>query len=159
VNSIVQEQFPILEQYQALRDQLMEMLSDQELEFSPGGENPTLGAVCRDMGDVEHAYVESFKTFTQDFSYRNEEPGLERSVEGLTAWFKTLDRDLRAAVEALSEDDVQNKVIDRGSGFEVSPSIQLHIYREALIIFYGKVSVYLKTMGKPRPQQWQDWIG
>jgi uncharacterized damage-inducible protein DinB len=148
----------MLEQYQALRDQLMAILKDEELEFSPGGENPTLGALCREMGEVEHAYVESFKTFVHDFSYRNEEPGLERSVARLTGWFRTLDRDLRAAVEGLSEDDVQSKAIDRGSGFRVSPGIQLHIYREALIIFYGKVSVYLKTMGKVRPQQWQDWI-
>jgi len=31
--------------------------------------------------------------------------------------------------------------------------------REALLIFYGKVSVYAKTMGKPLSQIWDDWIG
>lgn len=158
MNSIVQEQFPLLAQYQALRNQLMAILSDEDLEFLPGGENPSLGVLCREMGEVEHAYVESFKTFEQDFCYRRNEPGLESSVERLAAWFQELDREIGAAIEALSEDDVQQKQIDRGGGFIVPPGIQLHIYREALLIFYGKVSVYLKAMGKPRSQQWQDWI-
>jgi uncharacterized damage-inducible protein DinB len=148
----------MLEQYQALRNQLMDILSDEDLEFSPGGENPTLGALCREMGEVEHAYAESFQTFEQDFSYRRDEPGLESSVERLVAWFQELDGELKVAVEALSEDDVQHKQIDRGGGFTLPPGIQLHVYREALLIFYGKASVYLKAMGKPRPQQWQIWI-
>jgi hypothetical protein len=147
-----------LEHYTALRDQLMGLLDDEDLEFSPGGENPSLGDLCLEMGEVEHASVESFKTFRQDFSYRRDEPGLARSVERLSAWFEELDHDLRAAVEALSEEDVQNKTIDRGEGFVVPPGVQLHIYREALLIFFGKASVYLKAMSKPRPQQWQDWI-
>jgi hypothetical protein len=158
MNSIVQEQFPVLESTQALRNQLMEILNDEDLGYSPGGENLTLGELCREMGEVEHAYIESFKTFQQDFSYRNQEPGLEGSVQRLATWFGELDGALRAALEALSEDDIQNRVIDRGGGFVLPPTVQLHIYREALLIFYGKVSVYLKAMGKARPQQWQDWI-
>lgn len=158
MNSIVERYYPIFQEYQALREQLMESLSDEDLGYQPGGENPTLGALCREMGEVEVAYIESFKTFQQDFSYRNEEPGLDTSVQRLAAWFQELDGELRAAIEALPEDDVQNKVIDRGGGFTLPPQIQLEVYREALLIFYGKVSVYLKAMGKPRTKQWQDWI-
>lgn len=158
MNSIVQEQLPVLESTQALRNQLMEILGDEDLGCSPGGENMTLGELCRELGEVEHAYVESFKTFRQDFSYRNEEPGLEGSVERLAAWFGELDGMLREALAALSEEDIQNRLIDRGGGFVLPPTVQLHIYREALLIFYGKVSVYLKAIGKARPQQWQEWI-
>jgi hypothetical protein len=43
-------------------------------------------------------------------------------------------------------------------GFAVSPAIQLHTYREALFIFYGKVTVYLQALGKPLPPQWATWI-
>lgn len=158
MNSIVQEQVPVLHETQALRNQLLALLNDEDLSYSPGGENPTLGALCREMGEVEHAYIESFKTFKQDFSYRNEEPLLDQSLERLAAWFEELDRELDAALEALSEDDIQNRVVDRGGGFVLPPAIQLHIYREALLIFYGKASVYLKAMGKARPEQWQSWI-
>jgi uncharacterized damage-inducible protein DinB len=158
MNSIMQEQYPMLQQYQALRNQLMEMLSDDDLGYSPGGENRTLGALCREMGEVEHAYAQSFKTFRQDFHYRNEEEGLAGSVARLTAWFAALDEELKAALEALSEEEIQNRVIDRGGGFTLPPTIQLHVYREALLIFYGKTSVYLKAMDKVLPEQWQAWI-
>jgi hypothetical protein len=110
------------------------------------------------MGEVEQAYIDSFKTFQQDFEYRNEEEGLENSVARLAAWFAALDEDLQATLEGLSEEEIQNRVIDRGGGFTLLPTIQLHIYKEALLIFYGKASVYLKAMGKPRPEQWQAWI-
>jgi hypothetical protein len=158
MNSIMQEQYPILQHYQALRNQLMGLLSDEDLTFSPGGENPRLGTLCREMGEVEQAYIDSFKTFQQDFEYRNEEEGLENSVARLAAWFAALDEDLQATLEGLSEEEIQNRVIDRGGGFTLLPTIQLHIYKEALLIFYGKASVYLKAMGKPRPEQWQAWI-
>jgi hypothetical protein len=35
----------------------------------------------------------------------------------------------------------------------------LEIYKEALLIFYGKTSVYLKATGKELPEQWLAWIG
>jgi uncharacterized damage-inducible protein DinB len=158
MNSIMQEQYPMLQHYQALRNQLMEMLSDEELAFNPGGENPALGALCREIGEVEQAYIDSFKTFQQDFDYRNEEEGLEGSVERLAAWFAALDEDLRATLEGLSEEEIQNRMIDRGGGFTLLPTVQLHVYKEALLIFYGKASVYLKAMGKQQPEQWQAWI-
>ena len=158
MNSIMQEQFPVLQQYQALRNQLMDILTDEDLSYTPGGKNPTLGALCQEMGEVEVAYIESFKTFTQDFSYRIEDPELECSVERLVTWFEALDQELMAALEALTEDDIQNRLVDRGGGFTLPPAIQLHVYREALLIFYGKASVYLKALGKPRSEQWQAWI-
>lgn len=158
MNSIMKEYYHVFEMYQALRNQLMELLSDDDLAYTPGGDNPTLGALCKEMGEVEQAYIQSFQTFRQDFSYRNEEPGLDGSVAQLSAWFQTLDTELKAAIEALSEEDLLTRIIDRGEGFTLLPRIQLEIYKEALLIFYGKASVYLKAMGVPRPQQWQEWI-
>src|SRR5688572_2231281 len=99
----MQEYYPTFEMYQELRNGLMEMLTDEDLAFRPGGQNPTLGFLCRELGEVEYAYIQSFKTFTIDFSYRNEEPGLEASVERLRAWFAELDRELKATVEQLTE--------------------------------------------------------
>ena len=123
----------------------------------------SLGALCREIGEIEHAYIESFKSFRQDFSYRNGDPGLEHSVAALRAWFAELDRDLMAAIDGLSEDDIAGRRIVRSDfdeGF-FSPLAkqQLDIYREALLIFYGKVSVYLRAIERPLPQQWLDWIG
>ena len=158
MNSIIKEQGPVLGQTQAMRYQLMKILTDEDLDYSPGGENPTLGVLCREMGEVQQAYITSFQTFEQDFSYRVSDPELERSVERLAAWFQALDGELETALGSLSEEDIQNRVIVRGGGFVLPPLIQLHIYREALLIFYGKASVYLKALGKTLSDQWQSWI-
>jgi hypothetical protein len=151
------------EEYQALRRQLMAILRDDDLRFDLGGKTVTLGALCREIGEIEHAYVESFRTFTQDFGYRNEHPRLERSVDALVAWYADLDREMLAALETLSEDDIRERRIVRGDFdadfFSPLPRVQLDIYREALLIFYGKVSVYLRAMGRPLPGEWSDWIG
>jgi hypothetical protein len=87
VNSIVRGYlaatfFPV---YQSLRDQLMDILGDEDLGRRLGGETRTLGELCREIGEIEHAYVESFRTFRQDFWYRNPDPALEVSVAALKA--------------------------------------------------------------------------
>jgi hypothetical protein len=159
MNSLMRDYYPTFEMYQAMRNQLMEILNDGDLIFQPHGHNEMLGALCLEIGETEASYVQSFKTFKQDFSYRKEEKGLEWSVDRLEAWFGDLDRDLKSVLEALSESDLRKRVVDRGGDFELPLHIQLDVYKEALLIFYGKVSVYLKAMGKERPQQWQEWIG
>ena len=150
-------------EYQSLRDQLMEILDDEDLDQRLGGETVSLGALCREIGEIEHAYVESFRTFRQDFTYRDPDPRLEHSVAALKAWYAELDRDLMAAIEDLSEDDIANRRIIRGDFDEdyFSPLAkqQLDTYREALLLFCGKVSVYLRAINRPMPQQWQDWVG
>ena len=150
-------------EYQLLRDQLMDILDDEDLVQRLGGETASLGALCREIGEIEHAYVESFRTFRQDFTYRNADPGLEHSVAALKAWYADLDRNLMAAVEALSEDDIANRRIIRGDFDEdyFSPLAkqQLDVYREALLLFYGKVSVYLRAMDRRLPGHWPDWVG
>lgn len=145
--------------YNDLRNQLMQTLTDPDLAFSPGGENPTLGALCVEIGEIQHAYIESFRTFRQNFDDRIAQAGLAESVTALIAWYARLDEDLEQALEALSQEDVESRKIDRGHGFLLPPHIQLDVYKEALLIFYGKVSVYLKMMGKARLPIWVNWIG
>ncbi|MDJ0754122.1 MAG: DinB family protein [Ardenticatenaceae bacterium] len=158
MNSIVQEYFPVFQMYQGIRGQLMDVLSDEDLSFSPGGENPSLGRLCLEIGETERAYIDSFKTFKLDFGWRQPDQTIADSVEQLKTWFDELDKDLKSAVESLSEEDVQNKMIYRGENFLLPPRIQLSVYQEALLIFYGKAMVYLKAMGKPRPEQMEGWI-
>ena len=158
MNSIISDYYSLFELYQSLRNQMMAILSDDELAFRPAGENHSLGILCREIGEVQLSYIQSFETLQQEFNYRNTEAGLEGSVERLQAWFQELDGRLRTVIEGYSEEDLQNKVIDRGGNFIISPQIQLEIYKEALLIFYGKSSVYLKMLGKPLPEQWREWI-
>ncbi len=151
------------DEYQALRDQLMAIIADADLGYRLGGATETLGALCREIGDIEHSYIDSFRTFRQDLGYRNPDPRMERSIEALSAWYTELDRELMAVLEDLSENDIASRRIVRSDFdadyFSPLPRSQMNTYREALLIFYGKVSIYLRAMDKPFPPQWQAWIG
>ena len=157
MNRYMQEKWPWIEGTHGMRSQLLDILSDADLAFSPGGQNMTLGALCRELGEIEHAYIQSLQTFKQDWSYRNPEADLESSVAQLKAWFQTLDDELKAAVSALSDEDL-TKTVDRG-GFALSVELQLDVYLQALLIFFGKATIYLKAMNKPLPEQINEYIG
>ena len=57
MNSIMQDYWPVFEMYQAIRGQILSVLTDEDLAFSPGGANPPLGMLCREIGETEHTYV------------------------------------------------------------------------------------------------------
>jgi hypothetical protein len=158
-NSIVDTQFSLLDQMFALRHALWEMLTDDDLAFTPDGANPTLGELCRTMGDYDVAYAESFRTFIFNADDRHADVAVETSVERLKVWFAMLETDFKAAIEALSQEAVDGTLIDRGGGMQWPVMVQFHVYREGLLIFYGKLSVYLKALDKPLNEQWQTWIG
>jgi len=150
-------------EYQSLRNELVDILRDDDLAFRPSPTTFTLGELCREIGEIEHSYVDALRTFRQDFGWRNPDPEVERTVGALSRWFADLDRSLLAAIEALTDDDVTNRRISRDDvdveGFSPLAAQELDIYREALLIFYAKVSIYLRAMGKDLPGHWSVWIG
>ena len=164
MNSLVRDHLPatFFAEYLSLRDQLLATLDDDDLGRNLGGATLTLGALCREIGEIETAYVESLRTFRQSFD-QHADPRLESSVEALRTWYGQLDAELLDAVAALDEETIATRRIVRADFpeefFSPLPAVQLDIYREALLIFYGKVSVYLRAFGRPLPGNWSDWIG
>jgi hypothetical protein len=156
MNSLIEHELPGTHN---LRDQLMGMISDQDLAYKLPGSNPTLGELCEEMGHIQQVYIQSFKTFKQDWGYRDSQVEATNSVASLSAWYQKLDAELVEALSGLSEDDVHNKQIDRGHRFTPSPYVQFLIYHEALLIFYAKASAYLKALEKPYPDEWKVGIG
>jgi hypothetical protein len=138
---------------------LMNTLTDADLACKLPGDNPTLGELCREMGEIEHTYIQSFRMLEQDWSYRNTDPQLATSAAALTAWYKTLDAEFETVLRGFSDDDLRSKEIDRGNDIRVSAYTQFEIYREALMMFYAKACVYLKALQKPVNDRWQSWIG
>ena len=153
----MQEQREVLHATQELRRQLIEVLSDADLDFRPAPGCLTLGELCREIGEVQQAYVDSFRTFRLDLSYRHQAP-VSRGVATLAAWYARLDAELQGVLESLEEADLA-RTVDRGAGFTPPVQVQFHIYREALLIFYAKAHVYLKALGKRVTGPWQWWIG
>lgn len=156
MNSILEQELPGTVD---LRDQLLDVITDQDLGYKLPGANPTLGELCQEMGYIQQVYIHSFTTFTQDWGYRDSQPESPMSVANLKAWYQQLDGELEAALRELSEDDIHSRQIDRGHGFTVTPYVQFQVYREALLIFYAKASVFLKALDRQVSEQWDSWIG
>jgi uncharacterized damage-inducible protein DinB len=91
MNRYMQEKWSWIEGTHEMCSQLLDTLSDADLAFNPGGQNMTLGALLREMADIEHSYIKSLKTFKQDWSYRNIQAGLESNLARIKARYQTLD--------------------------------------------------------------------
>ena len=141
-----------------MREGLLEQLTDADLAFSPGADNMPFGELFRQMGEVEYSYLQGLKTFVQHWDFHNTEAGLETSVSRLRAWFDELDGELHAVVSAFTDDDLARTVERRESGFQMPVEMVLDVYVQALLIFFGKATVYLKAMGKPLPPAVAEWI-
>jgi DinB superfamily len=157
VNKFMQDRWSWIEGTHGMRALLLDGLGDADLAFNPGGQNVTLGALLREIGEIEHAYVQSLKSFKQDFAYRNTAPGLDGSLAQLRAWYQTLDDEMKAIVSGFSDDDL-HQTVERGGGFAPAVEVQLDIYLQALLIFFGKAVIYLRAMNKPLPKPVQDYI-
>ncbi len=158
MNSLIESEFP-LHQTQCERYDLLQVLTDSDLAYKLPGDNPTFGELCRESGELEQNYIQSFKTFKYEVSYRTPEPELATSVVRFQAWYRALDNEFETVLQGFSEDDLHHKQIDRGHGFTPSLYVQFQIYREALLMFYAKASVYLKALQKSVNDQWQAGIG
>lgn len=144
--------------YQELRDQLVDALADEDLAFCPSANNLTLGGLCARLAATQQAYIASFKTFAAKFTYAEPTAESAGSVAVLKARYQALDAEFVAALEGLSDADVADRAIDRGGGHRLPVFLHLDVYREALLIFCGKASVYLAAMGKEPPGKWRSWI-
>jgi len=151
----LKEAFGILKQTIPMRDDIIDMLDDADLEYSLEG-NPTIGELLRRMGDIQHSYINSFETFKQNFSDFSDDDSLAKSTDKLKTMFSELDEKLENALEAITDEQFKSQLIDRG--FPMSIGAQLHTFREGILTEVSKLSVYLRTMGKELPQQVKDWI-
>ena len=159
MNSIERDYFPILREYQALRPMALDLLTDADLAYAFGGDTPSLGAQCVKIGEVQHAYVASIQSRSIDFGYRSDDPKLPLSVASLRAWYAELDTQLYHAVAGLSDQEIDNWSISRPGGFTLPLRIHLEVYKEALLLFYGRTDVYVSALGKTLPERWVQWLG
>ena len=157
MNTLLTEMGDNLRELHQLQKDLLAQLDDNSLQLSLPGNNPPLGEVLREMGEWQRRYIESFKTFRQDYRLRQSPPNAATSVETLKTWVAQLQAELVEAVGALSNEDLQ-KPVDRG-GFAPAVHTQFHIYREMLLIYYGRLDAYVRALDKTVSEQWRMWIG
>lgn len=145
--------------HHSMRDHLLTLVTDADLAYKLPGSNPTVGETLVELGTVQGVYTRSFETFTLDWEHRRIPPPEPMTVAGLRAWFDAQDEAMKRALDRFSEDELRVDRIDRGHGFVASPFTQHEIYREAVYIFYGKLSCYLKALGRDAGPEWAAWVG
>jgi hypothetical protein len=119
MNAKLARQYDIVKLYRELRDDLTQLLTDEDLSYSPGGDNPPLGVLCRELGEVQKGYIESFKTFTVVFDYESDDESVETSIESVRAWFQQLDEELEEVLGSLTDSDVDERLVVRSEEFKL----------------------------------------
>jgi hypothetical protein len=142
-----------------MRDHLLTVVSDADLAYRLPGQNPTLGELFVEMGDIQGVYTDSFETLALDWIHRQLPPPDPITISSLRAWFEAQDGAMETALSRFSEEELRVDRIDRGHGFIASPFVQHQIYREAVYIFYGKLSVYLRALERDAGGEWAAWVG
>ena len=155
-NRMIEKQYPILKLYQTMRMGMFDVITDEDLAFAPPN-CPSLGELCVQVGEWEQSYIDSFRSFKQIFDYRQPDKEMANSTAKLKSWWEELDKELEETVTALSDEDIETKVVDRG-GWEASPRWNLDLFKDCIVIFFSKAWVYLKIMEKPMPENWDNWI-
>ena len=156
MNSLFEEE---IRPHHSMRDHLLTLVSDAHLAYKLPGWNPTLGELLVEMGDLQGVYTHSFETFELDWSHRQLPPPEPITIASLRAWFDAQDVAMKAALDRFTDEELRIDRIDRGHGFVASPFVQHEVYREAVYIFYGKLSVYLKALERDAGEEWAAWVG
>jgi hypothetical protein len=143
----------------SMRDHLLTVVTDDDLCEEMPGWNPPLGDLLIGIGDLEGVYTHSFEARTLDWNHRQLPPPETISVAALQTWLAAQDEAMKAVLDRFSEEELQIDRIDRDGGFIASPFIQFQIYREAMYIVYGKLSVYLKALERDPGERWASGIG
>ncbi|GAA5034927.1 hypothetical protein [Actinopolymorpha pittospori] len=145
--------------HHSMRDHLLTVVSDADLNYKLPGQNPTLGELLVEMGGLQGVYTNSFEKFTLDWAHRQLPPPAPITIASLRDWFQAQDDAMKGALDSFTEEELHIDRIDRGGGFIASPFVQHQVYREAVYIFYGKLSVYLKALERDAGEHWAAAVG
>ena len=158
MNRLVQQRTHMIDLTHSLRDEVFKASSASDLDFSPGGQAHTLRGLLLEQADIQAAYAESYRTFKLKFA--DATPVHDQSIEEIRARFAQLDAELLQALEALSDEDLKRPHDPRGlkaPGYTVETSF--YTYRESVLIFAARASVYLRALGREVPALMKSFVG
>lgn len=159
MNSFERDDFWLLRLTVQMRLHLYDVLTDDDLAYRLPGSNLTLGELCREVIEVQQDYLESFKTQKLEFKPNSAPAELATSLAAIKARTDVLDALVEQALANLKDDEIAGMIIERAGGWKIPIKLNYQFYREALLIFFAKVSLYLKALNKPLNHQWIDWMG
>lgn len=139
-----------------MRDGVLDRLHDEDLAFSPGGDNISFGRLLAELAALERSYAQSLQDRVQQWPPDGSVSRVPERTSQLRQLFTMLDRDIESAVAGTSAEDT---AITRSDGGIRTLDEQVEIYMQALFIFLGKAVVYLRAMGRPLPTSIAHYIG
>lgn len=145
--------------HHGMRDLLLTLVSDADLDYKLPGHNPTLGGQLVELGVNQGVYTHSFATFELDWTHREFPEPSPVTVASLRTWFDAQDAAMKSALDRFTDEELRVDRIDRGGGFVASPFVQFQVYREAVYLFYGKLSVYLRALERDAGPHWAAYVG
>src|SRR3989337_4428912 len=91
----------------SMRDHLLTVVSDADLAYELPGQNPTVGELLVEMGDVQGVYTHSFETSTLDWAYRQLPPPEPITIASLQSWFEAQDDAMNRAMSRFTDEELQ----------------------------------------------------
>lgn len=91
--------------HHSMRDHLLTLVSDADLDYKLPGQNPTLGGQLVEFGNLEGVYTHSFATYTLDWSHRELPPPAPITVASLRAWFDAQDAAMKDALDRFTDEE------------------------------------------------------
>lgn len=155
MNKLIVQKGTLIDLMHNLRTEILNSILDADLDKTLGGTTLSLRALLLEQAGFQRAYTELFRTFALRFDQNILDENL--TLEAIKTKFDALDTDMIAALEALSNEDLARSV-DRGS-HKIPLEITFFTYRESLMIFAAKASIYLRALGRALPPQVAGWIG
>ena len=156
MNKLMTEMGQLLDMTHGVRDQALALVEEADMAFALEG-SPTLGDLIRQMGDVQVAYTGAFASRKIDWATSADGRDGVTSGADAAAWFAGLDQAFKDAVGAVADEDLAAMVERDGWSYPITA--HFHTYREAVLIFFGKLDLYLRALGKTRPDEWAAWVG
>jgi hypothetical protein len=155
VNKLIAQKDSLIDSTHNLRTEALNAITDAELNTKLGGQSLSLRELILEQGTIQMAYIECFRSFELRFDHAAPE-GVQ-SLEEIKIWFAELDSNLIAALGALSDDELKRGV-PRGN-YTLPAEIVFYTYRESVMIFAAKASVYLRALNHALPGQIKSWVG
>ena len=145
----------LMEANQKLRHDVLDAISDEDLTHTLGGDTLSLGDLLLQQGRWEDDYVQAWHTLEMRHTSRSAPE--HQTVTGFRTWFHSIEQSIRATLEAMSDEEL-SRPVKRGS-HSVPLEITAYTYRESLIIFAGKASLYLRSLKRPVSAHLTSFVG
>ncbi len=155
MNRLTPQKANLFDLTHSLRDSVLGTLQDADLSFRPGGDALSFHRLLTEQGEIQSAYTRLFRTGELKFDLPDP-AGLD-TVAALQTWFTGLDADMWAALDTLSNDDLDRHI--QRSGHAMPLGVTFYTYRESVFIFAAKASVYLRAMGREVPKLVLGFVG